>query len=163
MLIVVLAIKIYILSPVIFLGVGMSTQPNPPKPEITYGEFPFRLEYEINGEHCVVEDTIICEFDGIGAGSNGKYRKWKERLASGNEGVLLYNVSATEKLFFITASPEFYMGDQKEGVEYNNHMIRAFIRGGASSGLIQAEELINKYGIKIITWEPSEPIQNTFK
>ena len=60
---------------------------NPPLPEIKYGEFPFRLEYEINGQRVVVEDTIVCEFDGIGwNGTMGeKYRKWKTYLASGRE------------------------------------------------------------------------------
>ena len=50
-------------------------------PEIRYGEFPFRLEYEINGERFVIEDTVICEFDGIGWNeAQGKFRKWKDYL-----------------------------------------------------------------------------------
>lgn len=65
---------------------GISSFPNPTKPEITHGEFPFHLVYEINGETKVIEDTLICEYDGIGMNEgNGKYRKWKESLASGNK------------------------------------------------------------------------------
>ena len=48
---------------VIFIGGWLS--PNPPTPEITYGEFPFRLEYRIADEVYVVEDVIVCEYDGV--------------------------------------------------------------------------------------------------
>ena len=33
-------------------------------PQITEGEFPFVLEYEINGERHIIEDTVVCKFDG---------------------------------------------------------------------------------------------------
>jgi hypothetical protein len=68
----------------IYLGALFS--PNPPLPEIRYGEFPFRLEYEINGERFIMEDTVVCEFDGIGVdGGRGKYLKWKTYLADGTK------------------------------------------------------------------------------
>jgi len=71
--------------PWVMISLGISLLPNPPKPGITYSEFPFRLVYEINGERKVIEDTLICEYDGIGMDEGrGKYRKWKEHLASGN-------------------------------------------------------------------------------
>ncbi len=48
------------------------------------GEFPFCLEYEIKGKRSVIQDTLICEYDGIGINEGqGKYREWKEHLASG--------------------------------------------------------------------------------
>ena len=55
-------------------------------PEITYGEFPFYVEYEKNGERYIIEDTIICEFTGI-VHSLGisKVRTWDMSLKSGNE------------------------------------------------------------------------------
>lgn len=33
--------------------------PKPPRPAITRGEFDFRLEYEVDGERIVIEDTIV--------------------------------------------------------------------------------------------------------
>ena len=58
----------------------------PPLPVIRYGEFPFTLVYELNGEERVVEDTLICEYDrwDWSAGS-GSYVRWKSRLDSGDE------------------------------------------------------------------------------
>ena len=59
---------------------------NPPAPKIKYGEFPCRLVYEINGEQKVIEDTIVCEFDGFkNFGSAGNYRQWKTYMKSQKE------------------------------------------------------------------------------
>ena len=64
--------------------------PTPPPPDIQYGEFPFKLTYELNGEIKVVEDTIICEFVGfVNRGTAGKARRWKTTLKSGNEQLTL--------------------------------------------------------------------------
>ena len=58
--------------------------PNPPKPEIKYGEFPFVFVYELDGEIKTIEDTIVCEYDGIQwTNSGNKKRKWKSHLKSG--------------------------------------------------------------------------------
>ena len=32
-------------------------------PQIETGEFPFVVEYEMNGENFVIEDTVVCEFN----------------------------------------------------------------------------------------------------
>jgi len=77
-----------ILLPVLFwtfFHLSFFLLPNPPAPVNKYGEFPFRLVYEIRGEQIIVEDALICEFVGreIDA-ARGKWLKWDERLASDN-------------------------------------------------------------------------------
>ena len=69
-----------------------------PRAEITYGEFWFRLEYEINGELMVVEDVIIVENDRTWNAGLGNHNIWPNRLASGNEVIELYR-SETEVVF----------------------------------------------------------------
>ena len=72
---------IFVVSGAVFMFM-----PNPPAPEIKYGEFSCRLEYELDGEIKVIEDVIICEFDGFkNYGSAGSRREWKTSLESGNE------------------------------------------------------------------------------
>jgi len=79
----------YFTLPWLFIFIGNQLEPNPPHPEITHGEFPFRLVYEINGQRQVIEDTLTCDFDLFGTDEGrGKYRKVRERLASGNEMLL---------------------------------------------------------------------------
>ena len=63
----------YFSFPWIAIDLHMRLSPDPPMPEITYGEFPFRLVYELNGEQIVIEDIIICEFDGFGMGGGAKF------------------------------------------------------------------------------------------
>ncbi|MGG1123680.1 hypothetical protein ABHN05_02385 [Brevibacillus laterosporus] len=89
-LIVFVAIIAYFtVWPWVMIFLGSSLLSNPPRPEITYGEFPFRLKYEIKGKWSVIQDTLICEYDGIGSNEGqGKYREWKEHLASGKQQIL---------------------------------------------------------------------------
>jgi hypothetical protein len=55
-------------------------------PKNTYGEFPFLIVYEVDGERFTVRDSLICEYIGREANTTrGKYIKWNERLASGHE------------------------------------------------------------------------------
>ncbi|MCQ4936305.1 hypothetical protein [Anaerotignum propionicum] len=68
--IVLLSVVIFVIYVTFFhwvtLYFGISSMPDPPVPKITHGEFPFRLEFEIDGKTVVVEDTLICEYDGVG-------------------------------------------------------------------------------------------------
>ena len=154
--------------------------PNPPKPEIKYGEFPFRLEYELNGELKVIEDTIICEFDGFESlGTAGKYRVWKTYLKSGNERIILLDFRSVDEinelgrkmiaLYFFYGSGEYYMDDEYDfrkragndisKVSYIYQYSAEEIRYASYT----AEEAFERYGIKLISWEPSEPIVNSYK
>ncbi len=161
-------------------GGGVLFLPNPPKPEIIYGEFPFRLTYELDGEIKVIEDVIICEFDGFEiVGESGKYRKWKERLKGGDEWLTLLDLRPLEEtnefgqtmleLYFFYGTAAYYMGDElnpyaRSGqtldyISYSYQTTEGII-GGSSYEANQAWE---KYRIKLISWEPSPPIQNSFK
>lgn len=148
-----------------------------PKPEITYGEFPFRLTYELNGETKVIEDIIVCEFDGFKVeGENGKYRKWKTYLKSGSERITLLDVRQLgEKddfnhtileLFFSYGNGEYYMGDEysqskAEISTYVEYMYQN-VDGTIGYSAFKAEEAYEKFNIRLISWEAAEPIQNTF-
>lgn len=164
-----LAVIIYVAWPWMLLITGINSQPNPPQPSITYGEFPFRLEYELNGKRMIIEDTLICEYDGIGANEGvGKYRKWKQRLASGNANgdfVILEEISKFEKIGFYPGSAEYYMNDSKWHRENNSSFPNAWIlEEGNVTGdsFLEEDELLEKYHIKLISWEPSPPIENSF-
>ena len=175
-LIPMVMIGIYFLM--VISGAIFLFNPNPPKPEITYGEFPCRITYELNGEKNVIEDVIICEFDGFdNLGSAGKYRKWKSRLKSGNEGLTLLNLRhLNEKnefghiileLFFSYGNGEYYMGDNErcsipqisDYVEYKYKTKEGTIGGSA----YQADEVYEKYKLRLISWECAPPIENSFK
>ena len=60
-----LAIVGFFTLPWIAIYIGVQLSPAPPRPEIIYSKFPFRLEYEINDKRVVIKDTVICEYDGV--------------------------------------------------------------------------------------------------
>lgn len=150
--------------PWVLVLIGFSFLPTPPRPEITYGEFPFRLEYEINDERHVIEDTLICKYGGIGMDTaDGKFHKWKEKLASGNKRVTLLKISDNQEIYYPIGSARYYMGAYK-GVKDKSDIYNASLyitlKKGYSAKLIYAEELLNKYNIRIINFEPAQPITN---
>ena len=76
----VLFLIVIILVTLITLGIGLySLHQKPPIQEITYNEFPFRLEYKIDGEHFIIEDAyeILAEH-GI------KLISWEYTTSTGN-------------------------------------------------------------------------------
>ena len=140
---------------------------NPPKPEITYGEFLFKLEYEINGQRFTVEDILICKFDGYsyGFGDSEKYRRWKSYLASDkNEGavLLLFDDTLGIKIYCGVGSARYYMGEPNYRGPNPARPNLGMSAAPGGYGTVP-DELIEKYGIKIISWEFSDPIVNTFK
>lgn len=168
-----LAILWYI---IVITGVFSIFIPNPPRPEITYGEFPFRLTYEVAGELKVIEDTIICEFAGFESrGTAGKYRIWESHLKSGNERITLLSGKNDDSKFEISAFygiPDYYMGDytmqSKESYETvmadDRYLSYLQWKNGIQTGCsITKEEVWEKYKLKILNVQYSPPIQNTFK
>ena len=177
-ILLVILIGIFYLS--VISGAIFSFGTNPPKPEITYGEFPFRLTYELNGEIKIIEDTVICEFDGFySLGSAGKYRKWNLHLSNGKDYVSLLDLSNLDviddfnhkvmELYFSPGNAEYYMGDNLGGrsrqaqdftwIYYNYQNTDGTIGGSG----YRADVAWEKHKIRLISWEPSLPIQNTFK
>lgn len=167
---VLLVIAILVSFVIGFLSGGFL--PSPPKPKITHGEFPFRLVYEINGEIKVVEDVLICEYDGFGANAaRGKYRQWKSYLSSGNTRITLFKNEEIE-IFYTPninhwEAGAFYMGDTEIYSSINEVFPNAwytsdFENKQVNSYIISADEMWEKYKIKLISWKPSLPIQNTF-
>ena len=153
--------------------------PNPPEPEITYGEFPFVLTYELDGEIKTIEDTIICEYDGIEwTNSGSKERKWKSHLKSGNKGIVLLKVDDGEMSYEISTTaglPEYYMndhryGNDREDYERMMHDERYLgyteIKDGKTvvkSISMEKEEVYERFKLRIVERKYSKPIENKFE
>jgi len=146
--------------------------PNPPKPKIKYGEFPFTFIYEINGEEKIIEDALICEYEGVMVygGIPNKKRVWKRSFKSGRKRLTLIQIDETNEIYYEPASSAMVqMGDGKsnDSAEYyskNAYRYDAkedpyYRRPGYD---VNEEELLNKYGIKIISWYIAPPITNSF-
>ena len=131
----------------------------PPKPEICYGEFPFKLEYMIGEEKITIEDSVICEYAGIKWNEGiGKHRVWQKRLKScaDENPVMIRNKEYT--VLCDVGSAEYYMNDPNR---WTPEVISPHIY--TVGGEYTQREIIDKHKIKIISWEFSEPIVNRFK
>ena len=59
--------------------------------KITEGEFPFVLEYEMNGQRYLIEDTVVCTWEGYDMSNNFAIfgrpysRMWNALLNSGDK------------------------------------------------------------------------------
>ena len=178
-LIIVLLVIAVILSPVILLVLGLLGwasisiigtwlfTPNPAKPEVTYGEFPFVIVYEIDGEVVTVSDVYVCQYDGIGANEGvGKYREWKGYIKSTGEEQLVLHQDGNLSLACAVGSPKYYMSDPSmaddEYTPYIYYIESPNEFGGTSSGVLDIEPLLEQYKIKLISWQLSDPIENSF-
>ena len=150
-------------SPWIVIFIGGWLSPNPPAPEITYGEFPFRLEYRLEDEVYVVEDVIVCEYDGVDWNEGvGKHRIWKRTFKNTGEKDLLVLTDGDTKIYCSVGSADYYMGDKKYAELFVPKFYYVTFRENITeSG--SAEDLLDKYKLELLDWKLSEPIENKFK
>ena len=152
-----------LILPWVTMFVGSLFLPDPAKPTVRSGEFPFKLAYKINDEMFTVEDTVICRYIGIGMDTGrGKYIKWEVQLKSNKKDHVVLLSTNDSEVIYPLGRAEYYMGeDFKENYLYPNALVIS--NNGSNTRLITAVDLKEQYGIELISWEPSPPIENTFK
>ena len=166
--------------PWIGLGIGALFSDDPPLPDTTYGEFPFRLVYEYNGERITLEDTMIIEHKGVKWNEGlGKYNVWHVSYASQRETgqtdedynkLILFDGfiegKGSAEIKFALGSCEYYMGLEEVEPYYKYLGIQPgdiVISSPKYTGPISNEELYSKYNIKIIEKYISPPITEKSK
>lgn len=155
-------------------------------PQITEGEFPFVVEYEINGEGHIIEDTVVCSFRGYDNSAwFAKPRTWNTYLKSKDEEkrIILqqennYSVLTPERLHENSSvvlnygSAEYYMGDKTNARSmiyakpffYYSEEYKTDEKTTHNTGeKLSKKELEKYFGIKVLRLEFSEPIKNKFK
>jgi len=141
---------------------------NVSEPQIKEGEFPFEVVYEIDGKTVTVNDVYICEFDGFDWNEGvGKHRKWKGYIKSSGAKELILLEDGDLKLAVSVGLPEYYMSDQAitqiKELTPSIYYIKPNELGGTSSGVLDIEPLLEQYKLKLVSWNFSQPIQNSFE
>ena len=159
--------KSIIILLVIIIVFSFSSCETVPEPQIKEGEFPFEIVYEIDGEIITVNDVYVCEFDGYDWNEgSGKHRKWKGYIKSSGSEELILLEDGDLKFAVSVGSPEYYMGDPSCQWPENTpsiYYIKPNEFGGNTSGSSGIEPLLEQYRLKLISWEFSVPIQNSFE
>lgn len=137
-----------------------------PIPEVQEGRFDFSVTYEVNGEEKTYTGVYVCKFDGIYITCVGRGLEWEGYIENEEEidipiqtnkdGVVYLNLG-----FF----PEYFMGDP-DAEYYNVPAPSLYMTYNGDDPdffeIIGEDEVIAGYGVKIISYEYAEPIENTF-
>lgn len=144
-----------------------------PQPEITYREFPIKIEYSVNGETKIIEDVLVCRFEKTEKKSFWAWfdagrefeRVWTSELKTNKNGiVLLKNDNFTIDVSL--GSANYYMGDVGSNTKYPTYpSFRVFENhtdGQMFKEFLYDEQDLKEYGIDIIECELPQPIENSF-
>ena len=138
---------------------------NVPRPEIKEGRFNISVTYEHNGEIKTVSGVYVCEYEGvnwwdINADPDANWKESYEGDIQDGGIIPIRNTDDDGEIFIsLLMYPEYFMGDP----EYANY-----------TPLIRAElwypdeqtddiERIAEHGVKLISYEYDEPIENSYK
>lgn len=141
--------------------------PAPPRPEVTYGEFPFEIVYELDGETITVNDVFVCEYAGIApAESIAKKRYWKGYIKSTGEDKFVLIEDGDLRLLCDVGVPEYYMNDYpalaKKPIP-RTHLIERVPGGTVHYSEAEINELMAKHKLNLISINLSDPIENSFE
>ena len=136
-----------------------------PAPKIKEGRFNFSVTYEEWGEAKTVYGVFVCEYDGVNWWdiNADSYANWKESYEGDiqDSGIIpICNTDDGGEIFIsLLMYPEYFMGDP----EYANYT--PIIRAELWYPDEQTDDIerIAEHGVKLISYECDEPIENTFK
>lgn len=133
-----------------------------PIPDVKYGEFPFSLIYIESDKKSVINDTIICKYDGSNYTENGIYNAWKKSYASGRSEIVIMGLGVNKHISFVDGGCDYYMGDLLPEVTMNldskNLELHYKVGSTQNISLIRHEQAKEEFGIEILEFNPSKPI-----
>lgn len=156
-------------------------------PQITEGEFPFVVEYERNGQRYLIEDTVVCSFKGYDK-TNPFYpyypRTWDASLKENSEVVRTFielepdtesvltkgRINSESRIVLYYGQGGYYLGDPDDSDDSDKGPCINYVENYKTSEKVTHsevtaltyEQLEEYFGIKIIRFEFSSPIENTF-
>ncbi|MBQ2876136.1 MAG: hypothetical protein IJE25_03925 [Clostridia bacterium] len=155
-------------------------------PQITEGEFPFVFEYELNGQRFLIEDTVVCRFEGYDLSNPFPFipysRTWFASLKSGEEekrmiiefdentesALISGRVNIESRVHLFYGSGGYYLGDPEDAdrgpkIRYTEKYQTGPKESTVTGTDLNYEQLEELFGIKVIRFEFSSPIENTFE
>ena len=150
------------------------------EPAITEGEFPIYLEYEKYGARYIIDDIVVCSYNGIDTTGFIPSRWYSVSLKNESNTTLMFFVDNTEsKLTKGRINEEasirlhignggYYLGDPdaKDYTPYISYDEQYKTEPKVTHidfTKLTNEQLEEIFGIKIIRFEFSSPIENTFE
>lgn len=154
-------IAVAILATIVFsviTGIAM-------KPTITEGEFPFSITYELKGETVTINDVYKVRYSENGGYADTKSRIYEGEIGNMGEGTNFYTLKEDNEgkiVLYTQFYPDYMMGDS--WYEYFDEepfspQIFYYDSEGQEYG---DEETLSAQGVKLVSFEYPEPIENSF-
>ena len=173
-------------SLLVVLGFSGCEKSYEPAPKITEGNFPFVLEYELDGQRYLIEDTVVCTFAGYDLSNPFPFypysRTWYESLESGKEEQRLIiefdenteselvpgRINQESRVILFYGGGGYYLGDPNDRdrgpcINYVEHYQTGPKEHTREVTALSHEQLQALFGIKVIRFEFASPIENSFE
>lgn len=136
------------------------------KPTVTEAEFPFSITYELDGETVTIEDVYVARYSDNSGYADTKSRVYVGKIGNMSEDQTVYTLKEDEngRIELCTHFyAEYMMGD---AAEYNYFDEEPFEPGiyyyDAEEIEYHDAETLQAQGVKLISFEYPEPIENSF-
>ena len=136
----------------------------PVTPKTKKAEFPFEIVYEYNNEQFTVNETIVCEYEGISFKlEGGNSRDWNCYITNNDDyGRYYLDKEKYPSLYVqIPLEADYYMGDPDANPEFSLPYI--FFIDESTGTTYYEQDLSSVIGAKIISFKLSEPLVNNIK
>ena len=136
-----------------------------PRPEVKEGRFNITVTYEYNGEVKEASGVYVCEYDGVNWWdiNADTYANWTESYEGDiqDDGIIpICNTDDGGEIFIsLLMYPEYFMGDP----EYADYTPRIRAELWYTDEQTDDIERIAEHGVKLISYEYDEPIENSYK
>lgn len=129
------------------------------EPVVKRGEFPFMLRYELNGSTIEINDAMVCSYEGQRCEGGDIRDDWHQSLKSGPDKLFMLELGKGKTIEYRLGDCDSFMGRSRlnpipqtsnmyaDLVERSNH--------GFRGTLLDSQELLDKYKIRILQWEIS--------
>ena len=149
-------------------------------PKIQSGEFPFVIEYEYEGKIHIIEDTVVCSYGGVTSDA-GIPTRWYASKLKHNSDVRILTFEKNAESFLVEGKINeasyitldygyggYYLGDRlyKDSgpcFSYVEMQVSPPGDGSTKYTSLSKKEIEKLFDIKIIRFEFSKPIKNTFE
>ena len=141
------------------------------KPRVKEGRFNFSVTYEINGKEETIAGVYVCKFKKATASISGWWREWDTYIEGTDmkEEVVLFttedgriNLDLGLDAFYFMSDP-FYDGGELEPAFYIYYSEKKREETGGDLWSYDVDLLLNCYGVRIISYEYDEPIENVYE
>lgn len=136
------------------------------KPTITQMDFPFSITYELKGETVTIQDVYTARFTGNGGYIDLAGRCYEGYIQSapesGGASYVLYEGMDGSIMLHANFYPDYMLGDSKYDYYSLYPFAPRFSFFDPELGDIEDEQALLERGIRLISWEYPEPVENSF-